>query len=171
MEQLSVVFETISAGWFVVAVVVPAFVPAGGVWVMRMIDGILRSKGHTRGVGTAMSLMAPYIDGQMGYVAVAWAAGALWELDTLIDHASSNYSGQVSAGLWVLLCVSGLIAAAGSLPSPHQPTEPSMKQVTRRFYDLPCISSLVTSVLTLVLMMFTHATVLRSVAPGDSICP
>ncbi|WP_233889693.1 hypothetical protein [Paraburkholderia flagellata] len=138
----------IETGWFMVNVVVPALAPGIGAAIMIGMEKITEGDRD-------ISLADPYIDGQLGYVSVGWCAAALLEIDHLQHCFPAAEYGGMHTGVWILLVLGGLIAAAGSIKT-DKPDHTISTGRKRNGRILAFGSSLVVSVVTLALLLVIH---------------
>jgi hypothetical protein len=115
-------------GWFWIIIVLAAAAPFGGSILAAILEVGQRKK------DMKFEFMAPYQDGQLGYVVVGWVAAALLEMSQYVDKwdfalahhiktqaehdaamiAMHSWSGGATAGCWLIGALSALCAAMGA---------------------------------------------------------
>lgn len=139
----------IEVGWFLVNIAVPALAPGVGAAAMIGMEKITEGERD-------ISLLDPYIDGQLGYVALGWGAATLLEIDHMQHCYPALEFGGVHTAVWILLVLGGLIAAAGSIKvdKPNHTVSTGRKRNGR---VIACAGSLLVSVLILTILLSIHA--------------
>ncbi|KVH64482.1 hypothetical protein WS89_04145 [Burkholderia sp. MSMB1072] len=145
----SFVFWIDWGGWLLSNVVVGAFAPLLLLWVIKFGRAIVHST-------TPTDTFAPFRDGQLGFVALGWAAGAEAEI---FKWAASGHLAfwELWVGLLILIPagVGALVAGLGSIATPHTPAPAASIWAWMRTY-LAFTASVIACVVVLVMAAAVH---------------
>lgn len=145
----SFVFWIDWGGWFLSNVIVGAFAPLILLWVIKFGRAIVHST-------TPTDAFAPFRDGQLGFVALGWAAGAEAEI---FKWAASGHLAfwELWVGLLILIPagVGALVAGLGSIATSHTPAPAGSVWAWMRTY-LAFTASVVACVVVLVMAAAVH---------------
>ncbi|WP_144109628.1 hypothetical protein [Paraburkholderia sp. BCC1886] len=95
--------------WACITIGVPALMPLVLAGLVKAISGSLDGK--------EIKWLAPYTEGQLGYVAMGWSAATLYELD-LLARCPPDPLGSIEGARWflyVLMAAGSLSAAVGAV--------------------------------------------------------
>lgn len=145
----SLVFWIDWGGWFLSNVIVGAFAPLILLWVIKFGRAIVHST-------TPTDTFAPFRDGQLGFVALGWAAGSEAEI---FKWAASGHLAfwELWVGLLILVpaSVGALVAGLGSIATPHTPV-PATSVLTWMRIHLAFTASVIACVVVLIMAAAVH---------------
>ncbi|WP_413196325.1 hypothetical protein [Pararobbsia alpina] len=167
-------FSAMFTAWGIASVWVPALSPMIGSMLILLTDDIrVRHDAHRTPSSEVKALLAaPYVDGQLGYVALAWCAAGLFEMGTLRTCVPDTKYEMFAAFLYVGAFIGAMIAAAGAVPGtlPLKKRGKSLPKLPpRSLGGRPFLWSLGISVIACFLMSCVHTTLDASIK-GEITC-
>lgn len=98
-------------GWFFVNLIVPVGLPPLGILIVRMMKIELSEE-----VKKKTTFWATIQDGQLGWIALAWAAAAVYELyDALVTGKHAPWMGLVILSEFIIVLMGIAISAGGAV--------------------------------------------------------
>ena len=148
--------------WLWVGIGVPVLAPLGGLLLVWFIHQLASgSGGLPPKIVARIQALAPFRDGQMGYVALGWAVAAYYEMHAWqFGKTACPWVENMDKGLWAFGALSGIIAAFGSVSPveamPAGATAPARwsKKWFQRY--LAAISSIIVAFILVVMMILIH---------------
>ncbi|MBB3004684.1 MAG: hypothetical protein V4793_15925 [Paraburkholderia tropica] len=149
-------------GWIWVNAGVAIIAPIVGLGVVLLVHLLAGGDGGlSKDIIDRIKLVAPFRDGQLGYIAVGWAVAAYHDLhEWQSGKISVDWVSDVDIALFLLGGLAGLVAAFGAV-SPLKPlavgaTRPRLFSRAGFKRYILAIASIVLSVLVLCIMIFVR---------------
>ncbi|CAB3775035.1 hypothetical protein [Paraburkholderia humisilvae] len=109
-------------GWFVTSLMIGAGAPAAGMWLTSVLN--TATEKLSKPTEFVINYFVPYRDGQLGYVVLGWAMGAIVELMKSYFTAPKGNEIASGGGMVVLALIGTALSAIGaSNPAKPKPAD------------------------------------------------
>ena len=110
--------------WIIVTGLIPSLGPLG-------LAGLIKKIAESVDSLKKIKCLAPYTEGQLGYVAMGWAAATLYEL-SIAQACASDANAVIEGARWVvyfLMAAGGISAAVGAVASKTKAADAELSPV------------------------------------------